>query len=191
MKKQAITLGRVGILLPIAVIIPVIGQLAGLAALVLLLISHYNFSKIYEKSVIFKNMLIGAIIPIIGSIIGGIIMAIAVGSAAVSASGMDPDSMGFQQLRSMIFESGIAFVGAIIILAGLIVGYYFVYKALTTLAEETGIKHFKTAGLLYFAGSIGIIIFFLGFIAILVGWILHIVAYFTMQPDNAEVAEAS
>ncbi|MDZ7777393.1 MAG: hypothetical protein U5L09_18180 [Bacteroidales bacterium] len=43
MKNQAITLGRVGILLPIAIIIPFLGALAGLGAAILLLISHIEY----------------------------------------------------------------------------------------------------------------------------------------------------
>ncbi len=58
MKKQAITLGRIGILLPIAIIIPFLGAFAGLATIVLLLISHYYLSKTYEEPEIF-NMSIG------------------------------------------------------------------------------------------------------------------------------------
>ncbi len=193
MKKQAITLGQIGILLPIAAAllfwIPLIGQLLMLAPIVLILISHYNFSKIYEKPGIFKNMLIGAIVPIVAGIIGSIIMGIALAAAAVSVQ--DPESLGVQQLTNLIFESGLTIVGAIIMLAGLIVGYYFVFKALTTLAEDTGVKLFKTAGLLYFIGAIGIIVFFIGVLVILAGWILHIVAYFSIQHDKEEIAGTS
>ncbi len=193
MKNQAITLGRVGILLPIAAIllfwVPIIGQLIGLAIPVLLLISHYNFSKAYEKPAIFKNMLIGAIIPIITSIIGGIIMGIALAAAAVSIQ--DPESLGMQQISNLIFESGLTIIAAIIMLAGLIIGYYYIYKALTDLAKESEIKHFKTAGLLYFVGAIGIIVFFLGTIVMLVGWIFHIVAYFSIQSDKEKIEGSS
>ncbi|WP_176694095.1 hypothetical protein [Anaerophaga thermohalophila] len=53
MKKQAITLGRIGILLPIAAIIPIINMFVGIAVIVLLLMSHNYFSKVYEKPLIF------------------------------------------------------------------------------------------------------------------------------------------
>ncbi|MBS3775681.1 MAG: hypothetical protein KGY70_10865, partial [Bacteroidales bacterium] len=59
MKSQAITLGRIGILLPIAIIIPFLGALAGLASMILLLFSHYYFAKAYEKPEIFKKALTG------------------------------------------------------------------------------------------------------------------------------------
>ncbi len=190
MKKQAITLGRVGILLPIASIIPVLGTLAGLASLVLLLLSHYNFSKVYTRPGIFNNALIGFIVQIGGNIIGGAIIAVGVGTAAVSLSGSGMDSMGFQYIKSIIFESGLTISGAILILAGLIVGFYFIFNALKTLAEQSGVKLFRTAGLLYFIGAIGIIVFFLGFLVIIAAWIIHIIAYFSVPTEN-EPTEAT
>ena len=69
-------------------------------------------------------------------------------------------------------------------LAGVIIGYYFFWKALKSLAQQTGVKQFKTAGLLYFIGAIGIVLFFIGTVVMFIGWIVHIIAYFTVQPDE-------
>ncbi len=182
--KQAVTLGRIGILLPIASIIPILGALAGLASLVLLVLSHYNFSKVYDKAGIFKKALTGFIVQIGGNIIGGIIIAIGVGTAAVSLSADGPESLGLQQVKNLIFESGLTIFGAIFILVGLIVGFYFLFEALKELAEQTEIKLFKTAGLLYFIGAISIIVFFIGFLIIFVAWIIHIIAYFSVPLEN-------
>jgi len=190
MKRQAITLGRVGILLPIAIIIPFLGSLAGLAAMILLVLSHYYFSKFYEQPVIFKNALIGTVIQVAGNIIGSIIMVMAVGSALFSFSGDGGvDYTNYQEIASLLFDSGLTIFGTIIILAGLIVGFYFVYRALVSLAEKTGVKLFKTAGLLYFIGAIGIIVFFLGFLVMFAAWIIHVVAYFSIQYENEQTAQ--
>jgi len=188
MKRQAITLGRIGILLPIAIIIPLLGSLAGLAAMILLVVSHYYFSKFYEKPLIFKNALIGTIIHVAGNIIGAIIMALAVGSALFSFSGDGVDFTQPQEIASLLFDSGLTIFGTIIMLAGMIVGFYFLYKALVSLAEQTGVKLFKTAGLLYFIGAIGIIVFFLGFIVMFAAWIVHVVAYFSIQYEEKPTA---
>jgi uncharacterized membrane protein len=186
MKKQAINLGRVGILLPVAAIIPFIGPLAGLAALVLLLMSHHYFSKFYEKPEIFKKALIGLIIPVAADLVGGIIIVIAVGSAIISGAGSDVEkSPDFQQIASLIFESGATIVGALIILIGSIIGYYFYFQALKVLAEKSGLKLFHTAGLLYFIGAIGIFVFFIGFLVMIAGWIVHIVAYFSLHAEES------
>ena len=190
MKRQAITLGRVGILLPVAVLIPLIGTLAGIATLVLLVISHYYFSKVYEKPVIFNNALTGTIVHVAGNLLGGIIIAIAVGATAISLSLQDPETFNISEITSLIFGSGATIAGAIIMLAASIVGLYFVFKALTALAEQTGIKLFKTAGLLYFIGAIAMVVFFIGTLVIFAAWIIHIIAYFSIQTENEQVAES-
>ena len=191
MKKQAITLGRIGILLPIAAVIPLLNLVAGLAALVLLLMSLHYFSKAYENPPIFKKALIGFLVPIIANIIGAIIIAIGAGSAFVTMSsggGFDPENA--QQMVTALFESGITIVGGLLILAGGIIGSYYIFQSLRALAESSGVKHFKTAGLLYFIGSIGIILLGLGFIVSFVGWIFHIVAYFSIQAEELIAEQA-
>ncbi|MFO8000086.1 MAG: DUF996 domain-containing protein [Marinilabilia sp.] len=180
MRKQAITLGRVGILLPIAVIIPMLGSLAGLAALVLLLISHYNFSKVYEKPEIFKKSLTGTIIIVVGNIVGGALLGAAIFSGASQGNMQEFE---IQNLTSLIFESGLTIVGFIVMLAAAIVGFYFLFQALKVLAAETGVNYFRTAGMLYFIGAIASIIL-IGGLVVLIGWILHIIAYFTIQPEE-------
>ncbi|MFO8234288.1 MAG: DUF996 domain-containing protein [Bacteroidales bacterium] len=183
MKRQAITLGRIGILLPIASIIPFLGAVAGLAAMVLLLISHYNFSKIYEKPDIFKNALTGTIIVVAANVIGGILVTIGVGTAIFESSGGALESFDYQEITSQIFGSGLSIVGAIIMFIGAIIGIYFVYKALQVLAEQSNINLFKTGGLLYLIGVITSVIL-IGGLVIFVGWILHIIAYFSLQPEQ-------
>jgi uncharacterized membrane protein len=189
MKKQAINLGRVGILLPIASFIPFLGTLAGLASLILLLMSHHYFSKVYESPAIFKNVLIGVLVPIISNLIGGIIIAVAAGSAFMSMSSGNMQSPDIQEMVRLILGSGVTIVGAIIMLAGTIIGTYLYDKALIILAEKTGVKHFKTAGLLYFIGALGIILFFIGTLVMFVGWIIHIVAYFSIHADEEAVQQ--
>lgn len=183
MKKQAITFGRVGVLLPVAAIIPFLGILAGLASLILILISHYYFSKAYETPTIFKNALNGAIIAIAANIAGGILIAIAIGTTAVSFWGNDMNNMGIQQITDILFSSGFAIFGFVVILGGAIIGYYFVYKAMKELAVQSKIHFFRIAGLLYFVGAITSIIL-IGGIVIFIGWILHIIAYFSTEIEE-------
>jgi len=187
MKSQAITLGRIGILLPIAIIIPVLGALAGLATMILLLFSHYYFTKAYEKPEIFRKALTGTIIVVAGNIIGGIFIAIGLGTAIFTSAETGLDLSNYQELMGQIFGSGMSIFGAIIMLAAGIVGIYFVFKSMQTLADQTNIKLFKTAGLLYLIGVITTVIF-IGGIIIFVGWILHIIAYFSLQPEKQAVA---
>jgi len=187
MRKQAITLGRVGILLPLAAIIPFLGMLAGLAALILLLFSHHYFSKFYEKPAIFNKALTGTIVMIAGNIIGGVIFGAALLSSVGSVESVEGmQDVNFQNMLSRVFDSGLTILGVVIILAGSIIGFYFLFQGLGLLAEATGMNHFRTAGLLYFIGAIASVIL-IGGLVVLVGWVFHIVAYYSIQPE----AEAS
>ncbi|MGM0375737.1 MAG: DUF996 domain-containing protein [Bacteroidota bacterium] len=181
MRKQAITLGRVGILLPIAAIIPFLGTLAGLAAIILLLFSHHYFSKFYQKPAIFNKALIGSIVMIAGNIIGGAIFVAAMFSSVGSVDSMQ--DVNIQNMASRIFDSGLTILGAVVMLAGAIIGSYFLFQGLKVLAAESGMNHFRTAGLLYFIGAIASVIV-IGFLVFLVGWVFHIVAYFSIQPET-------
>ena len=186
MKGQAITLGRIGILLPIAFIIPFLGSLAGLAAMILLLFSHYYFTKAYEQPEIFRKALIGTIIAVAGAIIGAIFIAVGLGTAIFSAADTGLNMSNYQELVGQIFGSGISLFGGLIMLAANIVGIYFVFKSLQLLAAETNINLFKTAGLLYLIGVITSIIV-IGAVVMFVGWILHVIAYFSFRQEQ-EVA---
>ncbi|MGC9332297.1 MAG: DUF996 domain-containing protein [Bacteroidales bacterium] len=209
MKKQAVNLGRIGILLPIAAIIPYLGNLAGLGALILLLISFHNFSKFYETPAIFNKALVGFILPIAGSIVGGIILAITAVSAVSSVTKAGETSFSnLENLGNMFAQSSVSIsVAAIIMLAASIIGLYFLLKSMKMLTEKSGIKHFKTAGSLYFIGMIVTTIIFavimvlffmpsvdispfiaflllIGCVINLIGWIFHIIAYFTIKTDE-------
>lgn len=56
------------------------------------------------------------------------------------------------------------------------------FKALTALAESSGVNLFKTAGLLYIIGAVTTVIA-VGFFLILAAWIVYIIAYFTINPE--------
>ena len=188
MRKQAITLGRVGILLPIGAIIPVVGILAGLAAVILLLISHNYFAKTYESPRIFNQALTGTIIMIAGNLLGVILLVLGIGMAAFTASdGFDPSNI--TQVYSMVFNSGIAIFGAVIWFAAGIIGYWFIFQAMKELSLRSGVSYFRTAGLLYFIGAIATIVL-IGGIVIFIAWIIHIVAYFSILPKNQKFSEA-
>lgn len=187
MRKEALTLGRIGILLPILVIIPFIGVLAGLAAMVLLLMSFYKFSKLYQKPVIFNGPLTAFLVQIGANFLGAIIIGAAVGFAAFSGSGTEElPSKGFTEAYNMLFSSAFALVGLAISLIGAIVAAYFLSRSLKTLAEESGVNQFKLAGNLYLIGAITCIILVGLFIAF-AAWIVHIVALFTMKEHEEPV----
>ncbi len=206
MKNQAITLGQVGILLPIAAIflfwIPLIGQLIALAPLVLLLISHHKFSNVYDRPEIFKTFLLGVIIPFAGALLGVIILLFAMGAAFSTM--YNPDQLIENILAMGVGLIILAIIGYLLIFACAIIGVFLIFKSLKALAEACGVDLFRLAGLIYlvtYVGGIGLLIL-LGIIAFaadapgllfvpiilmplafLAGWITHIIAYFKLKPD--------
>jgi uncharacterized membrane protein len=167
-----------------------LGSVAGLASFILLLMSYHQFSKVFENPPIFKKTLIGYLVPIIATIIGTIVILIGAGSALVtlSSDGFDPENM--QQLITVLFESGVTIFGLLLLLVGTIIGAYYMFQGLKALAASSGVKTFRTAGLLYFIGAIGLLLFGLGAFVMFVAWIIHVVAYFSIQAEEPIVEQA-
>ena len=110
----------------------------------------------------------------------------AIFAAAVISSVGSVESMqdvNVQSMFSRVFDSGLTILGAAVMLVGAIIGFYFLFQGLKVLAAESGMNHFRTAGLLYFVGAIASIIL-IGGLVILVAWVFHIVAYFSIQPEE-------
>ncbi len=75
-------------------------------------------------------------------------------------------------------------IGVITFLAALlmIVGSWFLKESYTTIANETGVKTFDTAGKLYFFGGI-LSLILLGFVLILVAAILEVLAFLKLPEE--------
>ncbi|MFW6020283.1 MAG: DUF996 domain-containing protein, partial [Bacteroidales bacterium] len=91
-----------------------------------------------------------------------------------------PDN--FEEIYSLIFGSGLLIISVVLIFVFTILGYYFWFQSLRLLAKKTKVDYFRIAGLLYFIGAITSIIL-VGGLIILAAWIIHIVAYFNIQPE--------
>ncbi len=183
MKQQAVNLGRIGILLPLAFFIPVLNNFANLASIVLLLISHYRFSRIYNKPIIFNAALAGYIIQVLLTALFMFILVKTLvfkdGASAVEAfmSFIDAFAIG------NMFPTSSRVVLMIVAVA---IGFLFIYFSLRSLSQATGVKYFNIAGLLYLIGSLGLLIYYAGIVLIFVAWIFHIIAYFSVKAEPEE-----
>ena len=184
MKKNAITLGKIGILLPIASIIPYLGSLSGLASTVLLIISYNYFSQYYKESKIFNNYLTGFLVAIGSGLIGMFMFMFFLGATFRDIIFRTTD---FKNLLDLFAYSWAKIVASLaVIYVGYIISKYFQYLAKKELALRTQVKEFSTSGLLNFIGSIAIILAGLGLIVMFVGWIFEIVAYFNVKEENQD-----
>jgi uncharacterized membrane protein len=166
-------IGYILVLLPI----PVIWIFLNIAGYILVLISLYQLSNILTKPAIFQKALIGTIL-----ILAGIVIAFAFGLMALIPLLVSPkDEAG------AILGLGLGIVFAIVVAyATLVVSFYFYKEAYKILAQATAHNLFKIGGLLLFIGAITTILFGLGILLIIVGYIVLAVAFFT-APNEVEV----
>ncbi len=171
-------LGGIGSISILLAIIPgEVMTLLGIVGVVLWLISMYQLSNILGKPSIFQKVLIGFILSI-----GSVVIAFAFGLTAGISS--------FTSIRGetgAIFGLGLGVIVAIIVAYAIsLAAFYFYKEAYDILAQATAHNLFKIAGLLMFIGAITIILFGLGALLIIVGYIVLAVAFFT-APNEVEV----
>ena len=170
-------LGGIGSISILLVFVPgTVATLLGIVGVVLWLISMYQLSNILRKPSIFKKVLIGFILNIVGTVI-----AFAFGlTAGISLSAYVRGETGI--------TSGLGLLAVAIIVAYAIslAAFYFYKEAFDILAQATVHNLFKIAGLLMFIGAITTILFGLGILLIIVGYIVLAVAFFT-APNEVEV----
>jgi uncharacterized membrane protein len=185
--SNAKTMGGIGALLTlIGVIIPNFGFLIGIIGFILIIIAVKYISNETKDASIFNNFLYFFIVAIIGVVIAGAILVY----TFLEAGGMTYIS----ELQNLAYSDPIAVwdaiqplligvLAAIVILWILmIVSAIFIKKSYDKIGELTNVKWFKTTGLLFLIGAATLIIV-IGFIIILIGIVLEIIAFFSL-PDK-------
>jgi uncharacterized membrane protein len=157
--------------------IPYAGPILAIIGLILLMRSLKEFSGYYQDEKIYSEALRGIKYYVVA------IIAAAVAIGAIVAGAWSAT----QFTENFVFTAGFG-VGLIAFFAGLIIAFVFFILAavnlrvsFNALADHTGDSTFRTAGTLLFIGSI-LTIVLVGFLLILVAWILLTVGFFTMKP---------
>lgn len=174
--KQAKLLGGLGVIFLLLGAIPYIGFVLVIAGLVMLILANKTLAKILSNPEIYKNTLWG----IIGEVIGEIIALLLFVSSLAGMSSYSSDAQAVGGLT--------LFIGFVILYASLVGGSYFLKKAFDEIAKAFNSDLMAWGGKLIFWGAIGLIVFGLGSIAMLIGWILVAIAYFTLPetiPNNS------
>ena len=198
--KTAKLMGGIGAILTLFIVIPLIGWLLGIAGLVLVLISVKTISDLTKEHKIFTNYLVAAILSFVGSLallFGG--AALMFRKAGVFADGLRNFAIGPGMIGRGLWNYGMTgpdtrggHPGLVILTVVItivaawvfsIVAGYFTKSSFDEMSEKTGEKNFKTSGLLIFLGSILLVLFGAGAIALLVGVIFEIIAFFSL-PDK-------
>jgi uncharacterized membrane protein len=187
-------LGEVGALL---MVLSPIGGSSNTAlmilGLVLLLVAFKGLADHYLDQSIFKNVLWGIIILIVGTVIAGAVFSISVAGALTELGlqvsnwfdpgawqGLDTTNLNYDAFAPYLA----AIVGALVILfVSAVAAAYFIRKSLIEVAHKTGVTMFATSGLVLLIGAI-LTVFLIGFILLWIATLLLAIAFFEMKAEQ-------
>ncbi len=181
---QAKTLGGVGSILILLTIVPTVGGILSIIGWILVLVAVKNVADTLGDNSIFSNMLIAAVLSIVGIIVATVVVLavvfqfVGVGSAFTFTPGAAPPADFYALLASIV-------LGLIAVWVFYLVASIFLKKSYDSIALKTNIGTFHTSGLLFLIGAITTVIL-VGFIIILVAIILQIVAFFSLPEQLAQ-----
>ncbi|WP_240910663.1 DUF996 domain-containing protein [Thermococcus sp. MV11] len=134
-----------------------------------------EISAYLKKEQVMKDYLWAAMLNIIGNLV--------MLGAFYSAWDQMQDVIGNPEEINAIFRSlnWWFFLGALIML----IGVWFLRRSYDTIASETGVKTFSTAGLLYLWGTV-FIFFFIGYLLIVAAAVLEAMAFFGLPEELPE-----
>jgi uncharacterized membrane protein len=191
--SQAKTLGGIGSLLTVLLIVPSVGWLLALAGFILVLIAVKYLSDALGDRSVFNNMIISVVAAIAGVVVAGVFIV----AAVLSFAGLN--MQGFNYVPGTGFTGAVptevvGFILAIILALVVvwvaeIVSAVFLRKSYGVIATKLNIHMFSTAALLYLIGAV-LTIVLVGFIILFVAQILFIVAFFSL-PEQMPMAGPS
>lgn len=156
--EEAKTLGGIGSILELVPFLSVVGY-------ILTLVAVKNISDELKDRSIFTNMVYAVVTAIVGVLVGGAIL--------------------FAGLVTSIITAGVTAVFGIlgflvIAWVALVVSSIFLRRAFDTMAVKLGVDAFRTSGMLYFIGSI-LLIVIVGFVILFIAYIFQIIAFFSIS----------
>jgi len=171
---QAKVLGGVGSILLVLSATPNIGPVLSTAGFVLLLVAINSISHAVGDRSIFKNMIISAVLTIVGVVVGVLTI------VGTIISHLDSRSF-WEDVFTWNFIFGII-LGLVIMWIFFLIGSVFLRKSYNSISDKFDVKMFRTAAKLYLIGA-ALTIVLVGFIISLVAHILMIVAFLSI-PDE-------
>lgn len=194
--SQAKTMGGVGAILLLLGFVPAVGWVLSIAGGVLILIAVKYISEIVSDPAIFRNMILAVVLAIVGLVVG---VAVVI-STVFSTLGLPATFGGFGGLGAFSPPANIPpgdwvhlisgiLAGLAVVWILLIVSALFVRRSYGSMASKLGVPMFGTAGLLYLIGA-ALTIVLVGFILILIGEILNVVAFFSIPEQQPQTQQS-
>ncbi len=182
---QAKILGGIGSILALLVIVPLPygGGLLAIVGWILVVIAVKEVSDALGDPRIFNDMLIAAVLSIIGIVVAVVVVIAAFfqffGLGRVTFTSGNPPPAGFFALLASII------IGLVVAWIFFIVAAFFIKKSYGSISLRTNLGIFNTTGLLFLIGAVTTIII-VGVIIIFVALILQTVAFFSLPEQFAQ-----
>lgn len=187
-------IGGIGSVLMLLAIVPEAGFILFLIGVVMVAIAAKRISDVVEDPSIFRNMLLGIILLIVGGF-AGVAVGLALGLwrifqliSTIPLSGDFQFDFDDLQLLSILMDIAIAVLAALVIIwVFAIVSSIFLRKSFVSMSKRLGVGLFSTVGLLYLIGAASAIVL-IGFLILFIAVIIQVIAFFTMpeQPPTPE-----
>jgi uncharacterized membrane protein len=180
-------MGGVGSILVLLSFVPYVGFILGLAGFVMVLLAVKQISEAVNDSEIFRNVLMAVILQIVGSAISvfvviGSFFAFVGSQAMMAPLGSSFDGFGGPGILgagAVMAVLGSLLAGLIAMWIILIIAARFLRKGYERIADKTGTRTFRTVARWYYYGA-WLMIILVGFVLILIAWILQIKAFFSL-----------
>jgi uncharacterized membrane protein len=185
--KQARTMGGVGSIQVLLSFVPYVGFILGLAGFVMVLLAVKQISEVVKDREIFHNVLMAVILQIVGSAISvfvviGSFFAFVGSQVMMAPFGPSFDGFGGPGILgagAVMAVLGSLLAGLIAMWVILIIAARFLRKGYERIADKTGTRTFRTVARWYYYGA-WLMIILVGFVLILIAWILQIKAFFSL-----------
>jgi uncharacterized membrane protein len=176
-------MGGVGSILVLLSFVPYVGFILGLAGFVMVLLAVKQISDVVKDREIFNNVLMAVILQIVSSaisafvVIGGILSTFMMAPLGSPFGGfVGPGMFGVGAALAILVP---LILGLIVMWVILIISARFLRKGYEGIAAKTGTETFRSVGRWYYYGA-WLAIILVGFVLILIAWILQIVAFFSL-----------
>ena len=191
--SEARILGGIGSILVILAPIPIfpLGTALSLAGFVLVLIAVKFISDELRDRSIFINMLLAAVLTILGLILATILLIAALAQLPFLEGFLQPLIPIPRFTESAVLNFIILLILALVTVAtAYTASAFFLRRTFASIASGLKVEMFNTAAFIYLIGSLLVWVFFVGFLLIIVAQILQALAFFSL-PDHPPATSES
>ncbi|MGD0645078.1 MAG: DUF996 domain-containing protein [Candidatus Bathyarchaeia archaeon] len=207
------TLGGIGAILVFIGLIPIPGtqpflEILAFVGLILVLIALYGLANYYKERGIFNNSIYGIIVGIVGIVIAGALLVVAVlttlkdfllkifptwngdwsklSGLASNSSNITTSNITASTVLPLVESLLVVFF---VLWIFVIISAFFARRSLKTLSKKSSIGLFSTAGLLLFIGAF-LTIILIGLLLMWIAILLVAIAFFQIKPQQEQPVAA-